>query len=77
MLIESEKRGIGELLERMEGVDLNSLAQTVTNRLIVPQSRGDAVQVLVHFYTYIICTYFIANLFGDLDINLVERLYLS
>ncbi len=53
MLIESEKRGIGELLERMEGVDLNSLAQTVTNRLIVPQSRGDAVQVLVHFYTYI------------------------
>jgi len=47
MLIESEKRGIGELLERMEGVDLNSLAQTVTNRLIVPQSRGDAVQAVI------------------------------
>ena len=51
MLVESEKRGIGELLERMDGVDLNSLAQTVTNRLIVPQSREDAVQVMYYTIT--------------------------
>lgn len=44
MLKESEKRGIAELLERMEASDLTSLAQTVTNRLILPQSSTEAIQ---------------------------------
>jgi len=47
MLVETEKRGIGELLERMEPKDLYSLAQTVTNRLILPQSPTEAVQAVI------------------------------
>ena len=45
MLKESEKRGMGELLERMDPNDLDSLVQTVTNKLLIPQSREDAIQV--------------------------------
>ncbi len=49
MLTEREKHGIAELLHRLESSDLNSLAQTVTSRLIVPESPSDAVQaILLH-----------------------------
>jgi len=47
MLSEHEKRGVCELLERMENRDLVSLVQTVTNRLILPESVGDAIQAII------------------------------
>ena len=51
MLTEQEKRGMSELLSRMENRDLFSLAQTVTNRLILPESTGEAIQAEnINFY---------------------------
>lgn len=44
MLKECEKRGMRELLERMESQDLVSLAQTVTNGHILPESDAVAVE---------------------------------
>lgn len=49
MLTEKEKYGISELLSRMALRDLNSLAQTVTSRLIVPENSSEAVSaILLH-----------------------------
>ncbi len=49
MLTEKEKHGISELLGRMSPKDLSSLAQTVTSRLIVPETTADAVSaILLH-----------------------------
>jgi hypothetical protein len=49
MLTEKEKHGISELLIRMSPRDLNSLAQTVTSRLIVPETTSEAVSaILLH-----------------------------
>ena len=45
MLTEKEKHGIAEMLQRMETRDLDSLAATVTSRLIVPETSNEAVQV--------------------------------
>lgn len=47
MLTDGEKRGIGDLLDRMESRDLISLAQTVTSRLILPDSSSDAIQAII------------------------------
>lgn len=49
MLTEKEKHGISELLMRMNTKDLASLAQTVTSRLIIPETSGEAVHaILLH-----------------------------
>lgn len=49
MLTEKEKHGISELLARMNSRDLTSLAQTVTSRLIVPETTSEAVSaILLH-----------------------------
>ena len=49
MLSEKEKHGISELLARMSNKDLTSLAQTVTSRLIVPETTSEAVSaILLH-----------------------------
>ena len=49
MRTEKEKHGISELLSRMAPRDLNSLAQTVTSRLIVPETSSEAVSaILLH-----------------------------
>ena len=49
MLTEKEKHGISELLARMSTRDLNSLSQTVTSRLIVPETTSEAVSaILLH-----------------------------
>ena len=49
MLTEREKHGISELLLRMNSKDLASLAQTVTSRLIIPETSGEAVNaILLH-----------------------------
>ena len=49
MLTEKEKHGISELLARMNSKDLTSLAQTVTSRLIVPETTSEAVSaILLH-----------------------------
>ncbi len=49
MLSEKEKHGISELLARMSSRDLTSLAQTVTSRLIVPETTSEAVSaILLH-----------------------------
>jgi len=47
MLTEKEKHGIAEMLHRMEKRDLNSLAATVTSRLIVPETSGEAVEAII------------------------------
>lgn len=47
MLTEKEKHGIAEMLQRMETRDLNSLAATVTSRLILPETSGEAVQAII------------------------------
>jgi len=47
MLVETEKRGIGELLERMEPTDLYSVAHSVKNSIILPQSPTEAVQAVI------------------------------
>lgn len=46
MLSEKEKHGIAELLHCMDRRDLLSLAQTVTSRLIMPETNVEAVQVI-------------------------------
>ena len=49
MLSEREKHGVAELLSRMPKSDLYSLAQTVTSRLLLPESPSDAVSaILLH-----------------------------
>lgn len=49
MLTEKEKHGISELLGRLPNRDLNSLAQTVTSRLIVPETTSEAISaILLH-----------------------------
>jgi len=47
MLTEKEKHGISELLGRMTSKDLTSLAQTVTSRLIVPETTSEAVSAIL------------------------------
>jgi len=47
MLTEKEKHGIAEMLQRMETRDLDSLAATVTSRLIVPETSNEAVQAII------------------------------
>ena len=47
MLTEREKHGMAELLQRLDSSDLTSLAQTVTSRLIVPESTAEAVAAIV------------------------------
>jgi len=47
MLTEKEKHGISELLARMSSRDLTSLAQTVTSRLIVPETHSEAVSAII------------------------------
>lgn len=47
MLTEREKHGIAEMLHRMEKRDLNSLAATVTSRLIVPETPAEAVEAII------------------------------
>ncbi len=47
MLSEKEKHGMAELLARMPQPDLFSLAQTVTSRLIVPESPSEAVTAII------------------------------
>ena len=49
MLSEREKHGVAELLTRLPKSDLYSLAQTVTSRLLLPESPADAVShILMH-----------------------------
>lgn len=49
MLTEKEKHGISELLARMSRKDLTSLAQTVTSRLIIPETTSEAISaILLH-----------------------------
>jgi len=49
MLAEKEKHGISELLGTMAIVDLQSLAQTVTSRLLMPENSMEAIQaILLH-----------------------------
>jgi len=47
MLTEKEKHGISELLGTMAMVDLQSLAQTVTSRLLVPENSMEAIQAII------------------------------
>ena len=47
MLTEREKHGISELLHRMSTRDLTSLAQTVTSRLIIPETQGEAISAII------------------------------
>ena len=47
MLTEKEKHGISELLGTMTVVDLQSLAQTVTCRLLVPENSMEAIQAII------------------------------
>jgi len=47
MLTEREKHGISELLHRMSSRDLTSLAQTVTSRLIIPETQGEAISAII------------------------------
>ncbi|CAB4066214.1 unnamed protein product [Lepeophtheirus salmonis] len=49
MLTERQKHGISELLVQMKTSDLRSLAQTVTSRLIIPETKDEAIQaVMLH-----------------------------
>ena len=47
MLTEKEKHGISELLHRMSSRDLTSIAQTVTSRLIIPETNGEAISAII------------------------------
>eukprot|EP00092_Neocalanus_flemingeri_P013951 GFUD01015048.1.p1 GENE.GFUD01015048.1~~GFUD01015048.1.p1 ORF type:complete len:350 (+),score=114.99 GFUD01015048.1:122-1171(+) len=47
MLSEKEKHGISELLDSMRVEDLQSLAQTVTSRLLVPENSFEAIQAII------------------------------
>ena len=47
MLTEAEKHGIAELLTRMSVQDLQSLAQTVTSKLLVPETSSEAISMII------------------------------
>lgn len=47
MLTEREKHGIAELLSRMGSLDLVSLAQTVTSRLLAPSTDSEAIEAII------------------------------
>ena len=47
MLSEKEKHGMSELLLRMDREDLRSLAQTVTSRLILPETCNEAIEAII------------------------------
>jgi len=47
MLTESEKHGISELLSRMSVEDLQSLAQTVTSKLLLPETSSEAITAII------------------------------
>ena len=46
MLTEAERRGIAELLGMMSDQDLQSLAQTVTSKQLVPVSKAEAISMI-------------------------------
>jgi len=47
MLTEPEKHGISELLSRLPVSDLQSLAQTVTSKLLVPETSSEAITAII------------------------------
>ena len=47
MLTEAEKHGISELLSRLSVSDLQSLAQTVTSKLLVPETTSEAITAII------------------------------
>ena len=47
MLTEAERRGIAELLGMMSDQDLQSLAQTVTSKQLVPVSKAEAISMII------------------------------
>ena len=47
MLSAKEKHGISEMLSMMIISDLKSLAQTVTNRLIMPETNMEAIEAII------------------------------
>ena len=47
MLSDREKHGMADLLSRMAKADLYSLAQTVTSRLLLPESPAEAVAAIL------------------------------
>ena len=47
MLTEAEKYGISELLSRLSVSDLQSLAQTVTSKLLVPETSSEAITAII------------------------------
>ena len=47
MLTEAEKHGINELLSRMSAQDLQSLAQTVTSKQLVPETSSEAISMII------------------------------
>lgn len=47
MLTESEKHGMAELLARMSVEDLQSLAQTVTSKLLVPETSSESISMII------------------------------
>ena len=47
MLSAAEKHGIRELLSRMSSQDLQSLAQTVTSKQLVPETKAEAVSMII------------------------------
>ena len=47
MLTEAEKHGISELLSRLSVADLQSLAQTVTSKMLVPETSSEAITIII------------------------------
>ena len=47
MLTEAEKRGISELLHGLSVSDLQSLAETVTSKLLVPETSFEAIRAII------------------------------
>ena len=47
MLTEAEKHGISELLSRLSVTDLQSLAQTVTSKMLVPETSAEAISAII------------------------------
>ena len=47
MLTDAEKHGINELLARMAAQDLQSLAQTVTSKQLVPETSSEAISMII------------------------------
>jgi len=47
MLSEKEKHGISEMLSMMSISDLKSLSQTVTNRLLMPETNMEAIDAII------------------------------